>query len=29
MPIPPEERRFDVSEARLMLEGTFHEEEGD
>lgn len=25
MPIPPEERRFDIGEARLMLGGTFHD----
>ena len=27
MPIPPEERRFEVSEARLMAGGTFHDED--
>lgn len=28
MPIPPEDRRFDLGEARLMIGGTFHDEEG-
>jgi hypothetical protein len=27
MPIPPEERRFEVAEAHLMLGGTFHDVE--